>query len=412
MDNNKIETISNLFEDKEIRSVWDSEKEEYFFSVVDVINALTDSPEPRKYWSVLKSRLKKEGSEVTTNCSQLKMLAPDGKMRLRDAMTTRDIFRLIESIPSSKAEPFKVWLANLGSERIDEVFDPEIAVNRAIDYYRNRGYSDEWISKRLNGILNRKKLTDTWKENGISKNYEYAMLTNEIYKSWSGMKASEYKELKGLRKESLRDNMTDIEIALTDIGYFPFSAFGYTDSTGETPVSDEIIARYNRAQELSRNSVICRAYSLSSTGLKLVSDSGHYSKETKLSDFFSSFASHSFNLVANGSTAFTFSYKMQYAWPERYCALTASNDLWGYYVTSASESALSVSKVGARASSSSDYTFTEQASTISLSKSETSSYAVYTASLNGAVIGTITIPYATADNIPSFGTAGEYTLVQ
>lgn len=218
MDNNKLETISNLFEDKEIRSIWDSEKEEYFFSVVDVISALTDSPEPRKYWSVLKSRLKKEGSEVTTNCSQLKMLAPDGKMRLRDAMTTRDIFRLIESIPSSKAEPFKVWLANLGSERIDEVFDPEIAVNRAIDYYRNRGYSDEWISKRLNGILNRKKLTDTWKENGISKNYEYAMLTNEIYKGWSGMKASEYKELKGLRKESLRDNMTDIEIALTNLG--------------------------------------------------------------------------------------------------------------------------------------------------------------------------------------------------
>jgi hypothetical protein len=194
--------------------------------------------------------------------------------------------------------------------------------------------------------------------------------------------------------------------------YFSFSAFGYTDSTGETPVSDEIIARYNRAQELIRNSVSCSAYSLSSTGLKLVSDSGHYSKETKLSDFCYSFASHSFNLVANGSTAFTFSYRMQYAWPERYCALTASNGLWGYYVTSASESALSVSKVGARASSSSDYTFTEQASTISLSKSETSSYAVYTASLNGAVIGTITIPYATADNIPSFGTAGEYTLVQ
>ena len=137
MDNNKIKTISNLFEDKEIRSIWDSEKEEYYFSVVDVISALTDSPEPRKYWSVLKSRLKKEGSEVTTNCSQLKMLAPDGKMRLRDAMTTRDIFRLIESVPSSKAEPFKIWLANLGSERIDEVFNPEIAVNRAVQYYRN-----------------------------------------------------------------------------------------------------------------------------------------------------------------------------------------------------------------------------------------------------------------------------------
>lgn len=193
--------------------------------------------------------------------------------------------------------------------------------------------------------------------------------------------------------------------------YPTFYTFGYTDSTGETPVSDEIIARYNRSQELSRNSVSCSAYSLSSTGLKLVSDSGHYSKDTKLSDFFSSFASDSLNLVANGSTAFTFSYRMQYAWPERYCALTASNGLSGYYVTSASESALSVSKVGARASSSSDYTFVEQASTISLSKSETSSYAVYTASLNGAVIGTITIPYATADNIPSFGTT-EYTLVQ
>ena len=218
MDNNKIETISNLFEDKEIRSIWDSEKEEYFFSVVDVISALTDSPKPRKYWSVLKSRLKKEGSEVTTNCSQLKMLAPDGKMRLRDAMTTRDIFRLIESVPSSKAEPFKVWLAELGSERIDEVFDPEIAVNRAVQYYRNKGYSDEWIKARLNGIVDRFKLTDVWKEGGITKPIEYALLTNEIYKGWSGMKASEYKAYKGIRKESLRDNMTDIEIALTNIG--------------------------------------------------------------------------------------------------------------------------------------------------------------------------------------------------
>ena len=195
--------------------------------------------------------------------------------------------------------------------------------------------------------------------------------------------------------------------------YLYFSTFGYTDSTGETPVSDEIIARYNRAQEFIGNSVLCNAYSISSTGLKLVSDPGHYSKETKLSDFCSSFATDSLKLVANGSAAFTFSYRMQYAWPERYCALTASNGLLGYYVTSASESALSVSKVGERTSSSSDYTFKEQASTISLSKSETSSYAVYTASLNGAVIGTITIPYATADNIPSYlGTAVEYTLVQ
>lgn len=215
---NKLETISNLFEGNEIRSIWDSEKEEYYFSVVDIIGALTDSKEPRKYWSVLKSRLKKEGSEVTTNCSQLKMLAPDGKIRLRDVMITKDIFRLIESVPSPKAEPFKLWLANLGSERINEVFDPEIAVNRAITYYRNKGYTDEWIKRRLTGIVDRFKLTDIWKEGGITKPIEYAMLTNEIYKCWSGMKASEYKAYKGIRKESLRDNMTDIEVALTNIG--------------------------------------------------------------------------------------------------------------------------------------------------------------------------------------------------
>ena len=216
--NNKLESITNLFEESEIRSIWDSEKGDYYFSVVDVIGALTDSKEPRKYWSVLKNRLKKEGSEVTTNCSQLKMLAPDGKVRLRDVMITKDIFRLIESVPSPKAEPMKMWLANLGSERIDEVFDPEIAVNRAINYYRNKGYTDEWIKRRLTGIVDRFKLTDVWKEGGITKPMEYALLTNEIYKGWSGMKASEYKTYKGLRKESLRDNMTDIEVALTNIG--------------------------------------------------------------------------------------------------------------------------------------------------------------------------------------------------
>ena len=218
MNQEKLETIVGLFEGKEIRSIWDSEKEDYYFSVVDVVNALANPKDARKYWSVLKSRLKKEGSEVTTNCSQLKMLAPDGKMRLRDAMKTNDILRLIESIPSPKAEPFKMWLANLGSERIDEVFDPEKAIDRAIDYYRKKGYSDSWIEVRLKGILNCKKLTDVWKENGITKNYEYAILTNEIYKAWSGMKANEYKDFKGMRKESLRDNMSDIEVILTDLG--------------------------------------------------------------------------------------------------------------------------------------------------------------------------------------------------
>lgn len=218
-DNNKLETISNLFEGKEIRSVWDVDKEEYYFSVVDVISALTDSKIPKRYWTDLKRNLIKEGSQLYENIVQLKMKSQkDGKNYLTDTLDTKGIFRLIESVPSSKAEPFKLWLAQMGKERIDEIFDPEIAINRAIDYYRGRGYSDQWIETRLKGILDRKKLTDAWKENGIKQNYEYAILTNEIYQSWSGMKASEYKEYKNIRKESLRDNMTDIEVALTDLG--------------------------------------------------------------------------------------------------------------------------------------------------------------------------------------------------
>ncbi len=216
--NNKLETISNLFEGKETRSVWDAEKEEYFFSVVDVIGALTESKIPRNYWSDLKRKLIDEGSELHEKIVQLKMKAKDGKFRETDTLDTQGILRLIESVPSSKAEPFKLWLAQMGKERIDEVFDPEIAINRAIDYYRNKGYSDKWIETRLKGILDRKKLTDIWKENGIKGNYEYALLTNDIYKTWSGMKASEYKTYKNIRKESLRDNMTDVEVALTDLG--------------------------------------------------------------------------------------------------------------------------------------------------------------------------------------------------
>ena len=217
--NNKLETISNLFEDKEIRSIWDSEKEEYYFSVVDIIGALTNANIPRNYWSDLKRKLSVEGSQLHEDIVQLKMKSKkDGKSYLTDTLDTKGVLRLIESVPSPKAEPFKLWLANLGSERIDEVFDPEIAINRAVNYYRNKGYTDEWIKARLTGIVDRFKLTDIWKQGGITKPLEYAMLTNEIYKGWSGMKASEYKELKGLRKESLRDNMTDIEVALTNIG--------------------------------------------------------------------------------------------------------------------------------------------------------------------------------------------------
>lgn len=193
--------------------------------------------------------------------------------------------------------------------------------------------------------------------------------------------------------------------------YSMFFAYGYTDTTGETPVADEIIARYNRAQDLSKKVVTCQAYSLSSTGLKLVSDS-YYPKGTTLSDFVSSFARGSLNLVSNSSTAYTFNYNMQYAWPERYCALTASNSLSGYQVSSVLESAINISKTGIRTSAASDYTFTDLSGSISLKKSESSSSAVYTASLNGVDIGTITIPYATSSNIPSFTNAMEYTLVQ
>ena len=219
MKQNKLETITKLFEGKEIRSVWDSEKEEYYFSVVDVISILTDSKDSSDYWTTLKRRLTNdEGSQLPTICRSLKLKAKDGKMRNTDTLDTKGILRLIESVPSPKAEPFKLWLAGLGKERIDEVFDPEIAIKRAINYYRNRGYDDKWIKARLNGILDRNKLTDIWKESGINEGYEYAILTNDIYKEWSGMTAKEYKEFKGLRKESLRDNMSDIEVLLADIG--------------------------------------------------------------------------------------------------------------------------------------------------------------------------------------------------
>ena len=218
MENKKIETITKLFEGSEIRSIWDSEKEEYYFSVVDVIGVLTNANIPRNYWSDLKRKLKEEGSQLHENIVQLKMRAQDGKLRETDTLDTKGILRLIESVPSPKAEPFKLWLASLGNERINEVFNPELAVDRAINYYRSRGYDDEWIEARLKGIINRNKLTDAWKSAGITEGYEFGVLTNEIYKEWSGMDAKSYKEFKGLRKESLRDNMSDIEVALTDLG--------------------------------------------------------------------------------------------------------------------------------------------------------------------------------------------------
>ena len=215
----KLEMISNLFEGKEIRSVWDSEKEDYYFSVVDVIEALTESTNPRDYWYKLKIRMtEEEKSELSTKCRQLKLKAHDGKMRETDTLDTEGILRLIESVPSPKAEPFKLWLAHLGKREIDSIYDPSIGIEKMIDYYQNKGYSMDWIVDRINSIITRKKLTNTWKEHGVENNNEYAILTNEIYREWSGMTASKYKEFKGLRKESLRDNMSDIEILLTHVG--------------------------------------------------------------------------------------------------------------------------------------------------------------------------------------------------
>jgi len=218
MQNDKLKTITNLFEGREIRSLWNSEIEDYYFSVVDVIGVLTESNNPRHYWVVLKSRLKKEGSELVTKCDQLKLKSKDGKYYNTDVLDTEGIFRLIESVPSKNAEPFKLWLAKLGRQEVDNIFDPSKGIDKMIDYYLRKGYTLEWIEARIKAIINRKKLTNTWKENGIEENKEYAILTNEIYKTWSGMNAKEYKEYKGIRKESLRDNMTDIEIALTDLG--------------------------------------------------------------------------------------------------------------------------------------------------------------------------------------------------
>ena len=206
-----------VFEDKKIRTEWDAEKEDWYFSVVDVVAALTDSVDPTAYWRKLKQRLKEEGNETVTNCHALKMIAKDGKSRLTDVVNTKDLLRLVQSIPSKKAEPFKLWLAQVGSDRLDEIADPEKAMQRGADFYRAKGYSPEWITQRLLSIKIRKELTDEWKERGIEKESDYAILTNELTKAWSGRDVKSYKALKNLKKESLRDNMTDIELTINQL---------------------------------------------------------------------------------------------------------------------------------------------------------------------------------------------------
>mgnify|MGYP002569515518 FL=1 len=239
-----------LFEERKVRAIWDDEQEEWYFSIVDVISILTDSPNPRKYWSVLKTRLKREGSELTTNCSQLKMQAADSKKYLTDVANTEQLFRLIQSVPSPKAEPFKLWIAQVAKERLDQMQDPELSIEQAMADYKRLGYSDNWINQRLKSIEIRKDLTDEWKKRGLEEGLHFATLTDIIYKSWSDMTSKEYKRLKGLRKENLRDNMTNKELVLNMLAELS------TKEISETSEPETFSEHINVAQqggEVARN---------------------------------------------------------------------------------------------------------------------------------------------------------------
>lgn len=203
-----------VFEEKKVRAIWDSDKEEWYFSIVDAVGILTESPDPKRYWSVMKTRLKKEGAELTTICSTLKLRAIDGKMRMTDVADTEQLFRLIQSIPSPKAEPFKLWMAQVAKERLDQMQDPELSIEQAMLDYKQLGYSDNWINQRLKSIEVRKELTDEWKKRGLKEGLHFATLTDIITQTWAGMTTKEYKQLKGLKKENLRDNMTNMELIL------------------------------------------------------------------------------------------------------------------------------------------------------------------------------------------------------
>ncbi len=239
-----------LFEERKVRAIWDDEQEEWYFSIVDVISILTDSPNPRKYWSVLKTRLKKEGSELTTNCSQLKMQAADGKKYLTDVANTEQLFRLIQSVPSPKAEPFKLWIAQVAKERLDQMQDPELSIEQAMVDYKRLGYSDNWINQRLKSIEIRKDLTDEWKKRGLEEGLHFATLTDIIYKSWSDMTSKEYKRLKGLRKENLRDNMTNKELVLNMLAELSTKEIS---ETSEPETFSEHISVAQQGGEVARN---------------------------------------------------------------------------------------------------------------------------------------------------------------
>ena len=246
-----------IFEGIKIRTEWDTEKEDWLFSVVDICEVLSESTSKRKgnYWNVLKNRLKKEGSQVLSNCKQLKLEAQDGKNYKTDVMYTKDVLRLVQSIPSPKAEPFKMWLAQVGAERLDEIADPEKAIMRGAEFYRAKGYTDGWINQRLQTIEMRKKLTDEWKERGIEKEKDYAILTNEMTKAWSGMTVQEYKQLKDLKKENLRDNMTDIELVLNMLAEVTTTALSKQEQPTNFDESKQIAKRGGKIAKNTRNDI-------------------------------------------------------------------------------------------------------------------------------------------------------------
>ena len=252
-------TMSNLeqiqlFGEKQIRTVWNDAEEKWYFSVIDIIAALVDTDRPRKYWSDLKRKLIAEGSELSEKIGQLKMKSSDGKMYATDVADQEQLFRLVQSIPSPKVEPIKVWIARVASERIDEMIDPEISIDRAIEMYRRKGYSEEWINQRLQGKRERKKLTDEWKRVGV-KEKQYAILTNAIYEVWSGMTAKEYKHLKGLKKENLRDNMTDTESALTTLAEVATREISQNEDPGTITHSIDIARRGGGVAKVAREAL-------------------------------------------------------------------------------------------------------------------------------------------------------------
>ena len=263
-----------IFEDKKIRALWLDEEEDWCFSVVDVIEALTDSANPQVYWRVLKKRLKEEGNETVTNCNALKMKAKDGKSRLTDVVRTADLLRLVQSIPSPKAEPFKMWLAQVGSERLDEIADPEKAMQRGADLYRQKGYPAEWITQRMLSIKIRKELTDEWKDRGIEKEQDYAILTNEMTKAWSGLSVQAYKSLKGLKKESLRDNMTDVELTLNQLAELTTKTISQQEKPSSMKASKDVARRGGKVASVAKDEFE------RSTGTKVVTSQNADNKES------------------------------------------------------------------------------------------------------------------------------------